>query len=184
MKQGWNGIRRRLGPVGLSLAAAAITAASFAAFSLAADDNKGGSGDTAAAPGPPGGPGMIFRAELSQEDREQMESFRKCMEDQGMPAPPRFREGEAPPEPPSREEMEQLRDKLEVAHEACKDELPSELRDRGLPPMGAPGPCGPPPGAENRDDGNGGNEGDDGEEGENQDQTFEFPVPPAPSGTS
>ena len=142
-------VRRRLGPVGLSLAAAAITAAGFAAFSLAADGDKGQSSDQAVAPGPPHGPGgIMFRAEgLSEEDQEKLENFRQCMEDQGLPGPPRFREGEEPPKPPSREELEGMREKLEQAHEACKDELPEEMRERGFPHVG-PGPCGPPSGGQ------------------------------------
>jgi hypothetical protein len=153
-------IRRRLGPLGLSLAAAAITAAGFAAFSLAADDKGGSDGETARPiPPPPGPHGMILRAHLSEEDRQKMDEFRKCMEDQGAPAPPRFREGEGPPEPPSSEEIDQIR----KAHEACQDELPEELRERGFPRMG---PCGPPPGAPGRNE-----------------QGFVVPAP-APSGAS
>jgi hypothetical protein len=157
MKAGWKAVRERLGPVGLSLAAAAITAAGFAAFSVAADDDKDGSRDErafgVAGPGPgPGGPGIMLRAEgLSEEDEQKLENFRQCMEDQGLPAPPRFREGEDPPEPPSREEFEQLREQLEAAHETCKDELPEELRERGFPPLGH-APCGPPPGPRDRED--------------------------------
>jgi Spy/CpxP family protein refolding chaperone len=178
MKAGWKAVRKRLGPVGLSLAAAAITAAGFAAFSVAADDeDKDGSRDErafgVAGPGP-GGPGIMLRAEgLSEEDQQKLENFRQCMEDQDLPAPPRFREGEEPPEPPSREELEQLRDQLEAAHEACKGELPEKLRDLPPPPFGH-GPCGPPPGLR------GDREDDD---GANEEQSFELPAP-APSGTS
>lgn len=143
-KERWSGIRRRVGPIGLSLVAAAITAVGFAAISVAADDdNKGGSGgDTFEAPAPPPGVHM-FRDRLSDEDRQKLGEFRQCMEDQGAPAPPRIEEGSGPPDPPSSEEMEKVR----KAHEACEDQLPEELQGRGFPAFGH-GPCGPPPGAD------------------------------------
>jgi len=178
MKAGWKTGRKRLGPVGLSLAAAAITAAGFAAFSVAAGDDKDGSRDErafgVAGPGP-GGPGVLHAEGLSEADQQKLEDFRQCMEDQGLPAPPRFRESEGPPEPPSREEFEQMREKLEAAHEACKDELPEKLRDLPPPPFGHD-PCGPPPGLRGDDE-------DGNNQGENQEQSFELPVPAA-SGTS
>ena len=71
------------------LAAAALTAAAFAAISVANDDgSKQGNGD-AVRPGPGGGPpGVMFRAQLSEEDQQALEEFRSCMEEQGAPAPP------------------------------------------------------------------------------------------------
>jgi hypothetical protein len=170
-------IRRRLGPLGLSLAAAAITAAGLAAFSLA-DDGKKGKGDSSETGVSVGGPGFFLHAEgLSEEDKQKLEQFRQCMEDQELPAPgppPRFREGEDVPDPPSREEFEQLREKLEAAHEACADKLPEELRDRGLPPA-VPGPGGPP-GLDCRRE-------DDGDGSGGEEQSFEAPAP-APGATS
>ena len=141
--------KRRVGPVGLSLVAAALTATAFAAVSVAAKDDNGNKdksrGDVlraAPAPGGPGGPEM-FREKLSEEDRRALEEFEQCMEDNGAPAPPapgeRF-EGDGPPEPPS----EADRAKIEKALEACEDKLPEGARAFGGP--GGPG-CGPPPGA-------------------------------------
>jgi hypothetical protein len=173
MKGVTGSIRRRLGPIGLSLAAATLTAAGFAAFSVAAGDEKGGSTKTKAAPG---GPGIMFHAEgLPEEDQQKLEEFRQCMEDQDLPAPPRFRGGDVPPEPPTSEEFEQMREKLEAAHEACADKLPEELRDRGLPPA-VPGPGGPPGfGLDCRREEDG--------DGEGEEQSFEAPAPP-PGATS
>ena len=112
-------MRRRLGPVGLSVAAAALTAVAFAAVSVAKDDGSESEG-------------------VRAPDRQALESFKQCMEDQGAPAPPRpgaLEEGERP-EPPSEAE----RAKIHEALEACRDELPEGVRP--------PGPhCGPPPGA-------------------------------------
>jgi hypothetical protein len=173
MKYGrWRSIRRRMGPVGLSLAAAAITATGFAAFSVAADDGKGGGsgGDTAVPAPPPGGGIAVFRDNLSAEERQKMEEFRQCMHDNGAPSPPRLHiePGNGPLEPPSSEEI----DKLKEAYEACKSELPEDLQRAGFPPHP---PCGPPPGAEGR-------RGEQQGEGENQEQGFVVPAP-APSGT-
>jgi hypothetical protein len=121
-------MRGRVGPLGSALAAAALTAAAFAAVSVA--QNDGGAKDTEKSDEGdprverhfvPGGPG------LWEEDREAMESFRKCMEDQGveLPEPPDPGElgpGEMPdpPKPPTEAE----RAEIEKAHEACKDKLP------------------------------------------------------------
>jgi hypothetical protein len=140
-----NKIKRRVGPVSLSLAAAALTAIGFAAVSVAAEDD--GSDQ---ARGAPGGPPMIMQ--LSTEDRKAMEEFRACMSEQGVegpPAPPgpppEGEEGDAPTDrfeqrlkPPTEEE----RAKVDEALEACEDKLPEGA--------GHPGPpCGPPPGAPN-----------------------------------
>lgn len=128
-------MRRRLGPVGLSLVAAALTAVAFAAVSVAQDDGSKkddsdrGGGTFENRTGPP--------PELSEEQKQQLGEFRRCMEDQGAPAPPRpgdFEGGERP-EPPS----EADREKIEQALEACEDKLPEGVRPPG------PG-CGPPPG--------------------------------------
>jgi hypothetical protein len=159
---------RRLGPLGLSLAAAAITAAGFAAISLAAKDDNGGGSDG-------GGDRMLFRAgpggpveDLSAEDRQKMEDFRECMSEQGAepPEPPRF-DPDNPPQPPSSEEIEKIR----TAHEACKDKLPEDLQDMPGPSVRGfgCGPGGPPPARDER--------------GENQSEGFVVPAP-APSGTS
>jgi hypothetical protein len=146
MKKKVEAMRRRMGPVGLSLLAAALTAAAFAAVSTAAqdgDDDKKGSEPRVfdhVVPGPP--------PELDAEDRQKLEEFRQCMQDNGAPAPPRpgemherFRSGEMP-EPPTRAEIEKLR----KAHEACEDKLPegAEFGFR-IAPDGPGGPaCGPP----------------------------------------
>src|SRR6185369_16116503 len=70
-------IRRRLGPIGMSLLASALTAAGFAAFSIA--DSGGGNNDgnqseavqTLPAPAPGGAGGAIaFAPRLSAEDRQ------------------------------------------------------------------------------------------------------------------
>jgi hypothetical protein len=165
-------IRSRLGPVGLSLAAAALTAVGFAAVSVAQDDGKSegnrAQGDRFEMPAPPPGVRMLDR--LSDEDREKLESFRKCMEDQGAPAPPRLRQGEGPPGPPSSEDLEKIR----KAHEACKDELPEDLQD-GPMVFGHGGPCGPPPGAQGQGDR---------QQGGNEEQDFVVPAPAAPGGAS
>jgi hypothetical protein len=173
MKAGWTAVRKRLGPVGLSLAAAAITAAGLAAYSVAADDNKDGGSIDVAGAAAPGGPEIMLRAHgVSEEDEQKLENFRQCMEDQGLPAPPRFREGEDPPEPPSGEEFEQMRERLEQAHGACKDELPERLRELPPPPFGlGHRPCGPPSGLRDGDSDESGN-------GENLGQSFQLPAPP------
>jgi hypothetical protein len=132
--------------VWLPLAAAALTAVAFAAVSVANDDSssKGGErGDVMTFAGPP--PAAV---ELSDEDRQALEDFRQCMEDNGaeLPEPPRLREeGESGEpqtfrhrlDPPSEEE----RAKMDEAFKACEDKLPEGARAIG------PHPCGPPPGA-------------------------------------
>jgi hypothetical protein len=167
---------RRLGPLGLSLVAAAITAAGFAAISVAAkDDNGGGSNG-----GGERGERMLFHAgppgdpleDLSAEDRQKLEDFRACMSEQGAEPPDRLKfDPENPPEPPSREEIERIR----KAHEACKDKLPEDLQDMPGPSVRAfgCGPGGPPPARSERGE----------NQGENQSQGFVVPAP-APSGTS
>lgn len=139
------GLTIRLGPLGLSLLAACITAVSVAAVSLAADTGSG-SGSTAQAP-PPGGPGVMTfqRPNLSAADRQKMEDFRKCMTENGAPAPPdpsKMDPSQGPPKPPSAAD----REKIQKAYEACKDKLPSDMQNAG-PPGIATFHCGPPPGA-------------------------------------
>ncbi len=147
------GLTIRLGPLGLSLLAACITAVGVAAVSMAADGgsssgSSGNSSGSATVPGPPpgGGPGvMTFRApNLSAADRQKMEDFRKCMEDNGAPAPPDPSniDPSNPPKPPSAAD----RDKVQKAYEACKDKLPTDMQHAG--PLGiGTFKCGPPPGA-------------------------------------
>jgi hypothetical protein len=138
----------KFGPLGLSLAAAAVTATAFAAVSLAASGSGSGSGakdaQTFQAPAPPpgGGPGVFFRDNLSGADRQKMEEFRQCMEDNGAPAPPEPGriDPSNPPKPPSADDQEKLR----KAWEACKDKLPEDLQKAGPPQLHT---CGPPPGA-------------------------------------
>jgi hypothetical protein len=133
-------MRRRVGPVGLSLAAAALTAVAFAAVSVAKDDGSNGDqaragGDEATFEHRVGPPRM---EDLSEEDRQALEEFKQCMEDNGAPAPPEpgdFEDGERP-EPPS----EADREKIEKALDACRDKLPE-----GVHHFGPGGPCGPPP---------------------------------------
>ena len=145
-------IIRRLGPVGLSLLAAGVTAVAFAAVSLAANGNGNGSNDngarTQALPPPPGGgPGvMTFRDRLSEADRQKLDDFRKCMEENGAPAPPdpgKIDPSQGPPKPPSQADQ----DKIQKAYEACKDKLPEGMQNAGPPHLGAGPLCGPPPGA-------------------------------------
>lgn len=145
-------VRRKMGPVGLSLVAAALTATAFAGVSVAQDDSgnsagkKQGSGDVTRAHGP-GGPPML-QEQLSDEDRQALEEFRQCMEDNGAPAPPErpepgsFDEDNPPerPDPPSEED----RAAIEKAAEACEDKLPEGVRGFGPGGHGGPG-CGPPP---------------------------------------
>jgi len=135
-------MRGRIGPIGSALAAAALTAAVFAAVSVAQGDDgsKGDNESNESGPrvfehraGPP--------PDLSEEDREALESFRKCMEENGadLPEPPQpgeLEDGERPkpPEPPT----EQERAAIEKAHQACEDKLP-EGAEFGLRH------CGPPP---------------------------------------
>jgi hypothetical protein len=145
MKDKREAMRRRLGPLTMSLAAAAITAIGFAAVSLAQDgggnDGNGQSDRTLPAPPPGGGAGvMMFRDRLSAEDRQKLDDFRQCMEDNGAPAPPTHIDpSDGPPKPPSSEDQQ----KIQKAYEACKDKLPEDLQKAGFPPHP---PCGPPPG--------------------------------------
>jgi hypothetical protein len=140
----------RLGPLGLSLLAAGITAVGLAAVSLA-DDGSNGSGSgsnsgtqTFQAPAPGGGVGvMSFRGpNLSAADQKKMDEFRQCMQDNGAPAPPDPSKIDPtnPPKPPSQSDQE----KLQKAWEACKDKMPEQLQNAGPPRVGQ---CGPPPGA-------------------------------------
>ena len=112
-----------------SLAAAALTAAAFAAISVAqnGDSDDGPEGDMRAAPGAP----PMFHHRIggapSEEERAAMEEFRTCMEENGadLPEPPEpgeMRRGEmpAPPKPPTESE----RDAIDEALEACEDKLP------------------------------------------------------------
>ena len=136
-------MRWRLGPVGLSLAAAALTAVAFAAVSVAKDDGSKSEGARAER----GGAAFEHRVgpprmeDLSDSERQALEEFKQCMEDNGAPAPPEpgdFENGERP-EPPS----EADREAIHKALEACRDKLPE-----GVHHFGPGGPCGPPPGAE------------------------------------
>ena len=160
------GITIRFGPLGLSLLAAGITAVGVAAVSLADSGKGGGNGNTENGNGartfefhapPGGGPGVAFaRPNLSDEDRQKLEDFRQCMEDNGAPAPPDPGEidpSDGPPKPPSAAD----REKLQKAFEACKSKLPEELQKAGPPGVGV-FHCGPPPGAP----------GEKGEQGQNQ----------------
>jgi hypothetical protein len=172
LKRMTQAMRRRVGPVGLSLMAAALTAIAFAAVSMAAKDDgnadeRGIHSARWALPGPPA---------LSEEDEAKLEEFRSCMEENGAPPPPdpgeireRLRNGERP-DPPSAAE----REKMEKAFEACKDNLPEGAHMMfGGPGRHGCGPGGPPPAREESGDG----------QGENQSQGFVVPAP-APSGTS
>jgi hypothetical protein len=151
MKRVIGAIRSRIGPVGLSLAAAALTAVGFAAISVADNGNGGGGsndkGEVMWSAGPPGGgAGLMFRDRLSDEDRQKLEDFRQCMEDNGAPAPPEpgeFDPSDGPPKPPSEAEME----KMKQAFEACEDKLPADIQKAGPPHLGVGPDCGPPPGA-------------------------------------
>ena len=159
LKKMTQAMRRRVGPVGLSLTAAAVTAIAFAAISVAADgdgdkaekgqDERGARVEGFAHPAPP---------ELSAEDEAKLEEFRQCMEDNGAPAPPepgemrermqeRLKQGELP-KPPSEAERKQM----EEAYEACKDKLPEGaefgFHFGGPGGPGGCGPGGPPLGAE------------------------------------
>jgi hypothetical protein len=176
LKKSMKAIRGRVGPVGLSLCAAALTAVAFAAVSVAQD---GGSGKDEKgvnrAGGVVGGPPHVFEHELSAEDEAKLEEFRSCMEENGAPPPPdpgeirdRLKSGE-PPNPPS----EADREKMEKAFEACKDELPEGVHMFGGPGGPGCGPGGPPPARDRRGE----------NQGENQSQGFVVPAP-APSGTS
>ena len=128
----------RLGPLGLSLVAAGITAVGFAAVSLA---DSGGSTTqqrkrlaTFSAPAPSGGAGVTtFRGpNLSAADQKKMEEFRQCMQDNGAPAPPdpsNIDPSKGPPKPPSAADQE----KIQKAYEACKDKLPAGMQNAGPP---------------------------------------------------
>ena len=141
----------RFGPLGLSLLAAGITAVGFAAVSLA-DKGSGDSGNGSGArtfemPAPPGGAAGVAFADpnLSAADRQKLEDFRTCMEDNGAPGAPgpnQMDRSDGPPKPPSAADREKLR----KAFEACKAKLPEKLRDAGPPGIGT-FHCGPPPGA-------------------------------------
>jgi len=161
-------VKSRVGPLGLSLLAAALTAVAFAAISVAQDDGKeqgnarNGDVERADHPGPP-----PMMDELSAEDQAALEDFRSCMEDNGAPAPPK------PPDPSNGDTFnrrikppsEEERAKIDKAYEACKDKLPEGVRAFGPGGPGGPGcgpggpPPGPPPGAESNrgDQGEGGN---------------------------
>lgn len=143
------GITIRFGPLGLSLLAAGITAVGLAAVSLA--DSGGGSGNSGSGgaqtmPAPPGGgAGVFFHDILSAADRQKLEDFRTCMEENGAPAPPdpgRIDPSDGHPKPPSAAD----REKLQQAFEACKSKLPEKLQNAGPPGIGT-FHCGPPPGA-------------------------------------
>ena len=144
----------RFGPLGLSLLAAGITAVGFAAVSLADNGSSGGSGSSGNGsgartqmPAPPGGaPGVAFAdPNLSAADRQKLEDFRTCMEDNGAPGPPdpsRIDPRDGPPKPPSAAD----RERLQKAFEACRTKLPDKLQNAGPPGIGT-FHCGPPPGA-------------------------------------
>ena len=160
--------------VWLPLAAAALTAVAFAAVSVAqnGDSDKGKKQGPDVAIASPGGPPMMFER-LSEEDRNALEEFRSCLEDQGVeapPEPPRLdeeeRDGEPrifkhrvdpPPEPPRLDEDEmpepgtfEHRIKPPSEEERAKIEEAFKACEDKLP-EGArqfgPHPCGPPPGA-------------------------------------
>jgi hypothetical protein len=135
----------RLGPLGLSLLAAGITAVGFAAISLADNGGNGSGGggggrgpQTFEMPAPPGAKAgaVIMGPNLSAADRQKLEDFRQCMEDNGAPAPPDpsgFDPSQGPPKPPSAED----RQKLDNAFRACQDKLPADLRKAGPPGIGS-----------------------------------------------
>ena len=153
------GLTIRLGPLGLSLLAACITAVGVAAVSLA-DSGSGnasnGSGSaTFSAPGGGAGVMSVRGPNLSAADQQKMEDFRKCMEDNGAPAPPD--PGKIDPSNPPKPPSEADREKVQKAYEACKDKLPEGMQNAGPPAVGT-FKCGPPPGVP-------------GEKGQNQDQS-------------
>ena len=153
-------IRRRLGPVGLALVAALVTAIGFAAVSLAQSNNGNQSGSTnqAQVPAPPGGgQGQTQFHAPSAADRQKMEQFRQCMQDNGAPAPPSPNSSSGPPKPPSAADQQ----KIQKAYEACKDKLPENLQILPGPPRPGCGPGGPggPPGQQQQG------------QGQNQDQS-------------
>jgi hypothetical protein len=136
------GITIRFGPLGLSLLAAGITAVGVAAVSVA-DSAKDSGGDASNGTGartfemhapPGGGPGMFFHDNLSEADKQKLEDFRQCMEDNGASAPPEPGEidpSDGPPKPPSAAD----REKLEKAFEACKSNLPEDMQTAGPPQL-------------------------------------------------
>jgi hypothetical protein len=151
-------LRRSLGPIGMSLIASALTAAAFAAFSIADSGSSGSqSGTVQTLPAPPGGASgtVMFGPRLSAADRQKMDEFRQCMQDNGAPGPPRIDPSSGPPKPPSAAEQQQI----QKAYEACKDKLPQDLQNAGPPHFGT-AQCGPPPGAPSQKQG-----------GTNQDQS-------------
>ena len=160
------GITIRFGPLGLSLLAAGITAVGVAAVSLA-DSGSGGTsgsgGSSQTLPAPPGGgPRMFFHDDLSAADRQKLEDFRKCMEDNGAPGPPdpsKIDPSQGPPKPPSAAD----REKAQKAYEACKSKLPEKLQNAGPPGVGT-FHCGPPPGAPPQ-------QGQNQEQGQNKNQS-------------
>ena len=171
------GITIRFGPLGLSLLAAGITAVGVAAVSLAADGgtnsgNGSGSGSdtqTFQMPAPGGGVGAVSIAgpNLSAEDRQKLEDFRQCMEDNGAPSPPdpgKIDPSDGPPKPPSAAD----REKLQKAFEACKSKLPEDLRNAGPPMLGHGLKCGPPPGLPRQEQSQ---QGESQEQGQNKDQS-------------
>lgn len=169
------GITIRFGPLGLSLLAAGITAVGVAAVSLAADsgtnsDNGNGSDtQTFQVPAPGGGVGAVSIAgpNLSAEDRQKLEDFRQCMEDNGAPAPHdpgKIDPSDGPPKPPSAAD----REKLQKAFEACKSKLPEDLRNAGPPMLEHGFKCGPPPGAPQQGQSQ---QGDSQEQGQNKNQS-------------
>ena len=138
----------RLGPLGLSLLAAGITAVGLAAVSLADSGTSTGSGSgtqTFSMPAPPGGAagGTVFRGpNLSAADRKKMDEFQQCMQDNGAPGPPAHVDpSTGPPKPPTAADQQ----KLHAAYEACKDKLPAAMQNAGPPQIGT-FKCGPPPG--------------------------------------
>jgi hypothetical protein len=154
------GLTIRLGPLGLSLLAAGVTAVGVAAVSLAdsgsGNESNGSGNQTFQAPAPGGGVGvMSFRGpNLSAADQQKMDDFRRCMEDNGGPGPSTHIDpSDGPPKPPSAAD----REKLQKAYEACKDKLPEDMQNAGPPEIGT-FKCGPPPGAP-------------GEKGTNKDQS-------------
>jgi hypothetical protein len=176
LKKMTQAMRRRVGPVSLSLTAAAVTAVAFAAISMAASDDDGKAekglqrGD-----GPDAGLTPPKPPALSEEDEAKLEEFRSCMEENGAPALPepgeireRLRNGERP-DPPSEAEREKMRQ----AFEACEDKLPEGVHMFVGPGGPGCGPGGPPPARNERGEG----------QGDNQSQGFVVPAP-APSGTS
>ena len=139
----------RLGPLGLSLVAAGITAVGLAAVSLAdsgGSTTSNGSGSaTFSASAPTGGARVspVRGPKLYAADPNKKEELRQCKQDNGAPAPPdpsSIDPSKGPPKPPSAADQE----KIQKAYEACKDRLPAGMQNAGPPRVGI---CGPPPGA-------------------------------------